>query len=999
MIEKFCDLLHKFNIFIELLRNIVCITHFPQVIIILIFIENIKMPNFKYSTLLALSLTLGSLPVFGAENLDAINVSAESQGGGQGSDKTPPKIGEIVKSAQKIAREQVTDAKDLVRYETGITMVEAGRFGTSGFTIRGVDENRVAINVDGLAQAETLSSQGFKELFEGYGNFNNTRNSVEVETLGQAHFTKGADSIKTGSGALGGSIIYTTKDARDYLIDKNHYVSYKSGYTTKNNQNVNSLTAAGRFGYFDALVVATQRRGHELENYDYKTADSTIQGAKREKADPYTIIQDSTLIKFSFNPSDEHRFTVAADLYDNKSRGEDLSYTLKYKPSDKDNVDPNGVTPEYESRHTNDKTKRKNVSFTYENFSSNFLWDTMKITYSQQSIKTRARTDEYCDGSKCAETANPLGLKVENGKIVRQDGSDIELKDKDTFIDSDGSEKKGGFVLQRGDEYWFDCSIYDCSKPMTYWSLKGYSGDIEKKELALDKTFTHNGKTYAKSSQATWKDNVVLPNLKGYQERLWQERDLDTDTKQLNLDLTKSFETFGLEHFVQYGGSYNHSEKKMTNRAGYDATNVQWWAAGTLGLVTKFFPTREEIETCEDTSSWNANLCPRTDPPFSFLIPVKSKQKSLYFTDNLKVNQYLSFDLGYRFDQIRFKPHYTAGITPKLPDDIIKGLFIPLPPNATDEQVKQNVADNIAYLVSHKKKYSASSYSLISNIEPLDWLKVQLKYAKGFRAPTADELYFTFKHPDFTILPNLDLKAEIAKTKEIALTLHDEELGFISTSFFTTKYHNFIDVAFLGEKSFSIANGGSSLPFSIYQNVNRQNAKVHGVEINSKLFIGPLVKALNGFNLSYKYTYQKGRMEGNIPMNAIQPRSMVFGLGYSEPNDIFGVDLFITHTSAKKPEDTYNMYHKEEGKKDTAVQWLSDRYTLIDLLAYYKPVKNITLSAGVYNLTNKRYITWESARSIRPFGTSNRVDKFTGQGIARFTAPGRNYNLSLQVEF
>nr|WP_232086985.1 hypothetical protein [Haemophilus influenzae] len=64
------------------------------------------------------------------------------------------------------------------------------RFGQSGFAIRGVDENRVAINIDGLRQAETLSSQGFKELFEGYGNFNNTRNGAEIETFKRSKYYK-----------------------------------------------------------------------------------------------------------------------------------------------------------------------------------------------------------------------------------------------------------------------------------------------------------------------------------------------------------------------------------------------------------------------------------------------------------------------------------------------------------------------------------------------------------------------------------------------------------------------------------------------------------------------------------------------------------------------------------------------------------------------------------------------------------------------------------------
>ena len=105
----------------------------------------------------------------------------------------------------------------MVRHETGVSVVESGRFGASGYSIRGVDENRVDISIDGLRQAETLSSQGFKDLFEGYGNFNNTRNGVEVENVRQVDITKGADSVKRGSGALGGSVAFETKDARDYL--------------------------------------------------------------------------------------------------------------------------------------------------------------------------------------------------------------------------------------------------------------------------------------------------------------------------------------------------------------------------------------------------------------------------------------------------------------------------------------------------------------------------------------------------------------------------------------------------------------------------------------------------------------------------------------------------------------------------------------------------------------------------------------------------------------
>ncbi|KYK74658.1 TonB-dependent receptor plug domain-containing protein, partial [Aggregatibacter actinomycetemcomitans] len=336
---------------------------------------------------LALSVSTAYAQNDTQEKLNEIVVSGSSEGNGNSDDRTPPKIGETVKSAKKLEKQQAQDVKDLVRYDTGVTVVEAGRFGNSGFAVRGVEENRVAIQIDGLAQAETISSQGFKELFEGYGNFNNTRNSAEIETLKQVTIRKGADSLKSGSGALGGSVSFETKDARDYLTDKNYYASYKRGYNTADNQNLNTLTLAGRYKYFDAIAVLTSRKGHELENFGYKNYNERVQGKTREKADPYRRTLDSKLLKFAFQPTDNHRFSVMADLYKQTSKGHDFSYTLK----------PNTQFRTYdeeELRHTNDKVERKNFAFTYENFTTTPLWDTLKITYSQQKITTRARTDD-----------------------------------------------------------------------------------------------------------------------------------------------------------------------------------------------------------------------------------------------------------------------------------------------------------------------------------------------------------------------------------------------------------------------------------------------------------------------------------------------------------------------------------------------------------------------------------------------------------------------------
>ncbi|MFC0933270.1 TonB-dependent hemoglobin/transferrin/lactoferrin family receptor [Pasteurella multocida] len=1004
-----------------------------------------------------------------ATELDTITVSSQQDE----MNIKEKKVGETVKTASQLKRQQVQDSRDLVRYETGVTVVEAGRFGSSGYAIRGVDENRVAITVDGLHQAETLSSQGFKELFEGYGNFNNTRNSVEIETLKQVSINKGSSSVKTGSGALGGAVIFETKDARDLLTEKDWHLSYKKGYSTADNQNLDTLTLAGRYKWFDALVVKTKRNGHELENFGYKNYDPLLQGKKREKADPYQIEKDSTLIKFSFSPNENHRFTVAYDDFKNKSNGHDFSYVLN--DGSEINFDTQSL------RHTKDKSTRHNLAFSYENYTSTPLWNSLKITYSEQKIKNRARTDDYCDGSNCSSIANPLGLDVKDGKFVDKNGDplslklyieDIVLDDGSTMtrkvqkvVDKDNKpfEHSTSFNGKRLREFWFDCSIFNCEQPISVYKYSYATDEPVKTDVMLTTKQEFNGKTFATNptylygKEQTW---VIVPNSPGYLKTFWRERDLNTNLKQLNLELTKQFTAFNIENNLEYGGIYSKSNKEMINKEGYYGSNPQWWVTAFPGV------NGNSIKTCAEIRYEPWTLCPKTEPIFSFLVPVEAKNGAIYFNNNMRISDKLNFELGYRYDRTKYHPHYIAGVTPKIPSDMVAGLAKNFEPPYKKQNVpvvgatprwyddKYNVqspsnpdflrdldewkrlneqktriekenkdVDKKNSLARHQanidafaqpKKYSATSYSLTSTIDPSDNFRVQLKYAKGFRAPTSDEIYFTFVHPDFTILPNLDLNKETSKTQEIALTLHGQ-MGFISTSLFRTKYDDFLDLVFVGLKDIKNEHGGEATAkdVPIYQNRNMQDAKVTGIEINSRFNVGYAFKALEGLNLSYRFTYQKGKMNGSLPINAIQPKTAIYGVGYDHKSGKFGVDLLVTHVGSKKARDTYNMFweaqknkeveanipEKDRIVKDSTQRWRSNAYTLVDVIAYAKPIKNVTLQFGVYNLTNKKYLTWDSARSIRPFGTSNLIDQRTGAGINRFNAPGRNFKLSAEVTF
>ncbi|MEX4409742.1 TonB-dependent receptor [Haemophilus influenzae] len=1051
------------------------------------------MTNFKFSLLAcSIAFALNASTAYAAqptnqptnqnsnasEQLEQINVSGSSEN----INIKEKKVGETQISAKKLAKQQASDSRDLVRYETGITVVETGRTGASGYAVRGVDENRVGIMVDGLRQAETLSSQGFKELFEGYGNFNNTRNSIEIENVKTATITKGADSLKSGSGALGGSVIFETKDARDYLIDKDYYLSYKRGYQTMNNQNLKTLTLAGRSKKFDILVVDTKRDGHEIENYDYKIypnkqADLSKVGPTREKADPYQITRQSTLIKLGFQPNENHRLSVALDDSTLETKGIDLSYALRPYSQSKSET--------YGERIINDQSKRKNIQFSYENFSQTPFWDHIKLSYSSQKITNKARSDEYCHQSTCNGVLNPQGLHLveENGiyKIVDKNGDEFKSEEAGwsrKFKNKNGEDVDNDIDSSKGslDSVVIDCEKLNCNNKFRVFVEKDekYDDKYTYENRPIEVETLPNGKKYGKISlkkgDRLWNPDgplkeetarFLFPKSHGYSTDFVNDRDLNTNTQQIKLDLDKEFSLWHTQHSLKYGGFYEKTLKSMVNHQYNTAANVQWWAdyffcaradGGKLGVEKKPQPNIS-VAGCANGTPIHSDKGKET-----YLIPVTTKNNVLYFGDNVQLTSWLGLDLNYRYDHVKYLPGYDEKIP--VPGGLIAGIFVPFdekdfvygtstPPTGYNDCryntdcYKNNVKKNLALLL-RKTDYKHHSYNLGLNLDPTDWLRVQLKYANGFRAPTSDEIYMTFKHPQFSIQPNTDLKAETSKTKEVAFTFYKNS-SYITLNAFQNDYRNFIDLVEVGERPIE---GGSTIAYPFHQNQNRDRARVRGIEIASRLEMGDLFEKLQGFHLGYKFTYQKGRIKDNglnpkykefldlnkaqhpeyeaiarkpQPMNALQPTTSVYNIGYDAPSQKWGVDMYITNVAAKKAKDSFNsqwtsmvarkekQYTNIEKKKastangkevkDSRGLWRNNRYTVIDTIAYWKPIKNLTFTAGVYNLTNKKYLTWDSARSVRHLGTINRVDTETGKGLNRFYAPGRNYRMSVQFEF
>ena len=760
------------------------------------------------------------------------------------------KLGEEKIRRQALDKQMVSDESDLVRYDPGVQVVEGGRSGSNGFTIRGVDKDRVAINVDGLAQAESRSSEAFQELFGAYGNFNANRNTSEPENFSEVTINKGADSLKSGSGALGGAVNYKTKSASDYVSEeKPYHLGIKGGYIGRNSQKFSSITAAGTWLGLDALMVYTRRFGKETKN-NSDAADTVItdnkqswnpnagstnygsRGVARSKPDPQDWVNKSTLFKLGYNFNDKNRIGW---IYED-SRTDRTTTELSNMWAANWKGEALGDT-----RSRQDISYRKRIGFEYKNQLDQGPWDSLNLRYDRQTI---------------------------------------------------------------------DMSTWTWDLPTDYAS-NGVNSDV-----------------------------------------YHMFRNIRQKNTQFGADAEKQIDFSKLVWAMQYGlgGSQNDNGNR----------DHSYW----VRLYDPKYQTSNNQE-------------------LTMLVESSSKNRFAYWNNTFQFGDSSQYRLnaGVRYDNSSSKakdnPNYTPAIRGQIP-----------------------------YLGS-ERKHSGFSYGL-----GLDWkftphLNLLAKYSTGFRAPTSDETWLLFPHPDFYLKANPNLKAETAKNFELGLA-GSGKAGNFKLSGFQTRYRNFIELTYMGVSSDNpnspnyapISDGTALVSSPVWQNQNRSSAWVKGLEFNGTWNLDS-IGLPQGTHAGVNVSYIKGKAKQNngqeTPINALSPWSAVYNLGYDAPSKRWGLNAYLTRTAAKKPSDT--VHSSDDLNNPWPFAKHSKAYTLFDLTGYVNLGKYFTLRAGAYNIGNKKYYTWESLRSIREFGTVNRVDNKTHAGIERFTSPGRSYNLTLEAKF
>ena len=223
-------------------------------------------------------------------------------------------------TVENIEKEMVDDLDDLARFQPGVSMSTNARGGNQGFTIRGIGGNRVLHVVDGVRGSDIY-----------YGN---GKDSFEMDNLQSVQIVRGPSSVLYGADAMGGAVIFTTKNARDYVgSDSGSYFGLRSSASDADDQVKGGATAAFQNGDFGLVAQFTQRNFEEHEvngSGSVNPQDGDTQGILLKGI---WDISDNQSLAVSFESFVEERdFNLLSDL------GRSVSKSLGFDEGDRERI-------------------------------------------------------------------------------------------------------------------------------------------------------------------------------------------------------------------------------------------------------------------------------------------------------------------------------------------------------------------------------------------------------------------------------------------------------------------------------------------------------------------------------------------------------------------------------------------------------------------------------------------------------------------------------------
>lgn len=219
------------------------------------------------------------------------------------------------------------------------------------------------------------------------------------------------------------------------------------------------------------------------------------------------------------------------------------------------------------------------------------------------------------------------------------------------------------------------------------------------------------------------------------------------------------------------------------------------------------------------------------------------------------------------------------------------------------------------------------------------------------------------------------MKPEKSQNFELGLRGRLDGLTF-DLAAFTGRYKDFIK----DNQLVSGQYGNSSNP-AVIQSINVDEVEISGFEAKAEIRWGATGQFAGG-TLSTPLTYgqAKGRnTKQDVPLDSINPARLTAGLRYDTP--VWMLRLDATHSAAKKKSDV--------DTDATADPFLPGASTVYDLSGQWRLRKDLRLTAGVHNLTDKKYWNWSEVQGLAANNAT----------LDAYTQPGRSVRVSMSADF
>ncbi|MCD1263301.1 hypothetical protein B5M44_03135 [Shinella sumterensis] len=245
----------------------------------------------------------------------------------------------LTKTTERSTLDQrmVTDFNDFSRrVDAGVNFNSTSK----SVNLRGLQDNRVLTTIDGIR---------LPWLTDPRDSARGGVNAFDFDSLSSLDITKGADSSKYGSGALGGVVELRTLNPEDLIEDGKAFGGLvKSGYDSTDRSTGGNAAVAARYDDSWVLVQGGYKKGHETKN----RGEIGGYGNTRTEANPSDFVQRNLLVKFHQYLEGGHRLGLTADLY---NRDEDID-------------DRRGTTASYRpgTLKTGEEVDRKRLSASYD---------------------------------------------------------------------------------------------------------------------------------------------------------------------------------------------------------------------------------------------------------------------------------------------------------------------------------------------------------------------------------------------------------------------------------------------------------------------------------------------------------------------------------------------------------------------------------------------------------------------------------------------------------